>query len=79
MIKVFSGVETGDFVRGHGHRLTPDWTQVWWKVVETASDKLTLINRHGRRREITYRTAQNSGIRFRTWKPGDPREDGDNL
>jgi hypothetical protein len=79
IVKVFSGVQLGDFVRGHGQRMNPNWTQVWWKVTEVERDKLTMINRHGRVREVTFEQARFKGLRFKVWQPGDPREDGDNL
>lgn len=79
IVKMFTGVQEGDFVRGHGHRINPNWSQVWWKVTEVAPDKLTMINRHGREREVTYDQARQRGLRFKVWEPGDSREDGDNL
>lgn len=79
IVKVFSGVRLGDFVRGHGQRVNPDWPQVWWKVTEVQRDKLTMINRHGRVREVTFDHTRQRGLRFKVWEPGDPREDGDNL
>lgn len=79
IVKVFSGVQLGDFVRGHGHRINPNWSHVWWKVTEVKQDKLTMVNRHGRQREVTFDSARQRGLRFKVWEPGDPREDGDNL
>lgn len=79
IVKMFSGVKLDDYVRGHGHRVNPNWAQVWWKVTAVERDKLTLVNRHGRVREITFDNARQRGLRFKVWEPGDPREDGDNL
>lgn len=79
IIKVFSGVLAGDFVRGHGRRVNPNWSQVWWKVTSVERDKLTMVNRTGRTREVTFDYARQRGLRFKVWEPGDPREDGDNL
>lgn len=79
IVKVFSGVRLGDFVRGHGQRVNPSWSQVWWKVTEVQQDKLTMINRHGRVREVTFDYTRQRGLRFKVWQPGDPSEDGDNL
>ena len=79
IIKTFSGVREGDFVRGHGHNINPNWAQVWWKVTKVESGKLTMVNRHGRERDVTFDYAQHRGLRFKTWQIGDPREDGDNI
>lgn len=79
IVKVFSGVQVGDFVRGHGHCLNPNLTQVWWKVTEVTRDEITAVNRHGRVRRLTFDQCRQIGIRFKVWQPGDPREDGDNL
>jgi len=79
IIKVFSGVQEGDFVRGHMRNVNPNWSQVWWKVTQVEKDKLTMINRHGRIREVKFETARFQGLRFKVWQPGDPRQDGDNL
>ncbi len=79
IIKTFSGIQVGDFVRGHGHRINPNWSQVWWKVVDANHDALTMINRHGRERVVTFDQCRQRGLRFKAWQPGDPREDGDNI
>ncbi len=79
IVKVFSGVQLGDYVRGHGHRLNPNLTQVWWKIIDVKRDTLTAVNRHGRERKFTFEQCRYVGIRFKVWQPGDPREDGDNL
>lgn len=80
ILKSFSGVRVGDFVRAHGERHNVNWTQVWWKVTEVTGDGLVMINRGGRVRSLTWRSAKDTGLtKFKTWQPGDPREDGDNL
>lgn len=79
IIKTFSAVREGDYVRGHMRNVNPGWSQVWWKVTAVETNKLTMVNRHGRTREVTWDTAKHQGLRFKAWEPGDPREDGDNL
>ncbi len=79
IVKVFSGVQVGDFVRGHGQRLNPNLAQVWWKVTSVEKDEITTVNRHGRVRKFTFDGCRQRGLRFKVWQPGDPREDGDNL
>lgn len=79
IVKVFSGVREGDFVRGHGHRMGPSLTQVWRKVTLVERDRIVTVNRHGRERVFTFDQCRQMGLRFKVWQPGDPREDGDNL
>lgn len=80
IVKSFSGVREGDFIRGHGTRCGVNWAQVWWKVVEVTKDEIVAVNRSGRIRRHTWQMAKDIGpVKFKTWQPGDPREDGDNL
>lgn len=78
IVKMHNGVRIGDYVRVHHHNVhrSPNVAFVWRKVIErTADDTLITVNRHGTRREFTYK----AWSRFKVWEPGDPREDGDNL
>ncbi len=79
IIKVFSGVREGDFVRGHMHRANPNLAQVWRKVIKVDRDAITTVTRHGTERVFKFDTCRQMGMRFKVWQPGDPREDGDNL
>lgn len=76
ILKTFSQVREGDFVRYKGHRLNPGYTDVWHKVTRVEHGRLTLVNRHQREKQVTWDTAKHGGIRFLVWEPGDPRQDG---
>ncbi len=79
IVKVFSGVQVGDYVRGHAYRMNPNLAQVWRKVISVTRDEIVTVDRHGRERIFTFDGCRQRGMRFKVWQPGDPREDGDNL
>lgn len=73
MVKAHASVVVGDFIRPHGHNVSPN--QKWWKVLAVDGDTLKTVDRHGYARNFTWR----QGRKWKTWEPGDPRADGDNL
>lgn len=81
IIKTFSQVRPGDYVRGHatGVHRSPNLAFVWRKVVEKTADRIVTVDRHGTERVFTWDSVKHKGLRFKAWQAGDPREDGDNL
>lgn len=79
LIKTYSQVREGDFVRGHMHRANPSLAQVWRKVTEKSPERIVTVDRHGTERVFTWDSVKHKGMRFKAWQPGDPRNDGDNL
>lgn len=79
ILKMFSQVNEGDYVRFHGHLISPGHAHKWRKVIRVDREVMVLVDRNGREMTVTYDRCQASGIRFKTWEPGDPREDGDNV
>ncbi len=73
LVKLHAGIRVGNYIRPHGHNVTTD--QKWWKVVDIDGDTLHTVDRHGTRRDFGHRP----GRKWKTWEPGDPRADGDNL
>lgn len=79
IVKTFTQLNDGDFVRYHAYRANPSYAHVWRKVRRIDRDTIELTDRRGSRREVTWDRCKAGGIRFKVWEPGDPREDGDNL
>lgn len=79
IVKMFTGVQEGDYIRGHAHRINPELAQVWRKVTSVTRDTITTVTRDGRVRTFTHDGCRQRGMRFKVWQPGDPREDGDNI
>jgi len=79
IVKTFSQLNDGDYVRFHAHRVNPSYSQVWRKVRRIGNEAIELTDRHGGVRTFSYDAIRQGGIRFKCWTPGDPREDGDNL
>ena len=80
LIKTYSQVREGDYVRGHAYpRPNPSLAQVWRKVVSIGPDAIVTVDRYGTERVFKWDTVKHRGRRFKVWQPGDPREDGDNL
>ena len=79
IVKNFSQVREGDYVRGNMHRVNPSLAQVWRKVTEKTSETIVTVDRRGTERVFRWDTVKHMGLRFKAWQPGDPREDGDNL
>lgn len=76
LIKLHTGVQTGDFIRRYGHNISAD--QKWWKVLDITGprkDRLVVVDRHGYKREFPW----TQGRKYKVWEPGDPRTDGDNI
>jgi hypothetical protein len=79
LIKTYSQVAVGDYVRGHMHNVNPSLAQVWRKVTEISGERIVTVDRNGRERVFKWDTVKHMGLRFKVYQPGDPREDGDNL
>lgn len=73
IVKLHTGVQDGDYIRPHGHRVKD--IQKWWKVLAHEGDTLKVVDRHGYRRDFAW----TQGRKYKVWEPGDPRQDGDNL
>lgn len=79
IVKTYSQVREGDYVRLHGHNVNPSAGQIWRKVTETTGQQITTVDRHGTERVFSWDSINQGRRRFKVWTPGDPREDGDNL
>jgi hypothetical protein len=79
VIKTYSQIQIGDYVRGHAHRINPSLAQTWRRVTAKDGDRIVTVDRHGTERVLTWDFVKHRGLRFKVWQAGDPREDGDNL
>lgn len=75
-------VEEGQFihVKSDYGRVQPDLRLMWWKVTAVRPSEgrlegvqISLVNRHGNRRQITARPSD--GWKAIVWEPGDDRND----